>query len=225
MTNLNLKAIGGIIFMALMLGATLFLPAGTFRYYRAWACIGVFIASSTAITFYLMKNDKALLQRRVSAGPTGEKQTIQKVIQSVAQLVFWALFLLSAFDHRFKWSCVPLFVSILADILIAAGFYIVFLVFKENTFTSAIIEVDSDQKVISTGPYAIVRHPMYSGALLLLMAIPVALGSWWGMLAFIPCVAVIVWRLLDEEKFLAANLPGYIDYCSKVRSRLIPGVF
>jgi protein-S-isoprenylcysteine O-methyltransferase Ste14 len=120
---------------------------------------------------------------------------------------------------------VPLFVVAIGDILIITGFYIVFLVFKENTFTSAIIEVSEEQTIISTGPYAIVRHPMYIGALILLLGIPIALGSWWGLFAIVPISAVIVWRLIDEEKFLLENLPGYQQYQQKVRYRLLPFIW
>lgn len=225
MTSLTIKAFGGLVFLALVLGAALFFPGGTLHYWEAWVYIAVFTMASAAITVYLMKKDTALLQRRVNAGPTGEKQPVQKVIQSIAQIAFLSIFMVSAFDHRYRWSYVPLFAVIFGDILMAVGFYVVFLVFKENTFTSATIEVAAEQKVISTGPYALVRHLMYSGALLLLVATPLALGSWWGLLAFIPIALVILWRLLDEEKFLAANLPGYTKYCSKVHYRLIPGIF
>jgi protein-S-isoprenylcysteine O-methyltransferase Ste14 len=225
MTDLTKKAFGGLVALALIMALALFLPAGTLYYRRAWIYLAIFISASAAITIYLMKKDVGLLQRRINAGPVGEKQKIQKIIQSIAQVAFLAIFIVSAFDRRFRWSCVPVYAVVVADMLVAAGFCIVFRVFKENTFTSATIDVDAEQKVVSTGPYASVRHPMYSGALLLLLATPVALGSWWGMLTFIPIAAVIVWRLLDEEKFLAANLPGYTEYCAKVRWRLIPGLF
>jgi protein-S-isoprenylcysteine O-methyltransferase Ste14 len=225
MANLNQKAFGGLFFLVAILGLTLFLPAWTIRYWQAWVYLAIFFISAGGITFYLMRKDTALLQRRINAGPSGEKEKTQKVIQSIAQFAFLAIFLVSAFDHRFQWSRVPQGAIIAGDVLVAAGFFIVFLVFKENTYTSATIEVDADQKVISTGPYALVRHPMYSGALLMLIGTPVALDSWWGLPALIPIAAVIVWRLLDEEKFLSKNLPGYTEYCKTVRSRLIPGIF
>jgi protein-S-isoprenylcysteine O-methyltransferase Ste14 len=225
MNNLGKKAFSGLIFLVFVLGLALFFPAGTLNYWQAWAYIVIFVMSAGAITLYLMKNDTALLERRLTAGPTGEKEKTQKIIQSIAQLVFISFYLLSGFDHRYAWSNVPVPVVIAGDILVACGFYIVFLVFKENSFTSATIEVDDKQKVISTGPYRIVRHPMYSGALIMLVGTPMALGSWWALTAFILIAAVIVWRLLDEERFLSANLYGYTEYCSKVQSRLIPGIF
>jgi protein-S-isoprenylcysteine O-methyltransferase Ste14 len=129
---------------------------------------------------------------------------------------------LSALDHRFGWSSVPPYVSVIGDVLVAFALYFVFLVFKENTFASATIEIGDDQKVIMTGPYAIVRHPMYIGALVMLVGVPLALGSWWGLLAIIPMVLVLIARLLDEEKFLAKNLAGYAEYQGKVKRRLIP---
>ncbi len=125
-------------------------------------------------------------------------------------------------DHRFGWSHVPFFIVILGDILVVAGLYIYVLVLKENTFASATIEITTDQKVITTRPYSLIRHPMYSGALITLFGTPLALGSWWGLLLLIPFSLVLIIRLLDEEKFLSKNLPGYDEYRQKVRYRLIP---
>jgi protein-S-isoprenylcysteine O-methyltransferase Ste14 len=225
MANLNQKAIAGLVSLVVILGIALFLPAWTIYYWQAWVYIIIFFVSAGAITFYLMKKDTALLQRRINAGPVGEKEKAQKIIQTIAQFAFLAIFLVSAFDHRYQWSHVSLTAVIIGDFFVVTGFLIVFLVFKENTFTSATIEVDAAQKVISSGPYAIVRHPMYSGAFIMLLGTPVALDSWWGLITFIPMAAVILWRLLDEEKFLSVNLPGYTEYCRTVRSRLIPGIF
>lgn len=225
MNELNKKALRGLVFLLVILGLSLFLPAWSIYYWQAWVYLVLFFISTGAITLYLMKRDPALLQRRMSVGSAAEKEKSQKTIQFIAQLAFFAVFLVSAFDNRFLWSSVPIYAVISGDILLVAGMLIVFLVFKENTYSSAIIEVDKEQKVISTGPYALVRHPMYSGALLMLIGTPPALGSWLGLLAFIPIAAVIVWRLLDEERFLSKSLPGYTEYVAKVRSRLIPGIF
>jgi protein-S-isoprenylcysteine O-methyltransferase Ste14 len=169
-------------------------------------------------------HNRVSLEER-SEAPGAEKEKSQKRIQLLASAAFIAAFILASLDRRFSWSDVPLPQVIAGDILVALGFFIIFIVFKENTFTSAIIEVAKDQKVISTGPYAIVRHPMYSGALVMLLGTPLALGSWWGLLLFIAMMFIIIRRLLDEEKFLLKNLQGYSDYKKKVQCRLVPFVW
>jgi len=203
----------------------LFLPAGTLNYWQAWFFLIVFGVSVFAITVYFMVKDPKLLERRVQAVPTAEKETSQKIIQSIVGLAFISIFILSAFDHRFIWSIMPSFMPVAGNVLVVFGLLIVFFVFKENTFTSATIEIYSEQKVISTGPYSFVRHPMYSGTFIMLIGVPLSLGSWWGLLAVIPVILVFIWRLFGEEKLLSQNLPGYKEYCTKVRWRLIPGVF
>jgi protein-S-isoprenylcysteine O-methyltransferase Ste14 len=225
MNDLDTKASLGLAFLIAVMGLVLFVPAWTFWYWQAWIYLTIFSISVGAITVYLMRNDRALLARRTNAGPGAEKENTQKAIQSFAQVAFLAVFLVPSLDHRFMWSDVPIYAEIAGDVLVALGLYTVFRVFKENTFTSATIEVDKEQRLISSGPYALVRHPMYGGAFIMLIGTPVALGSWWGLLALIPIVAAIILRLFDEEKFLAKHLMGYTDYCTKVRWRLIPGVF
>jgi len=178
--------------------------------------------SSATITAYLWKRDPELLARRVEAGPVEEKEKTQKIIKVFASLLFISILIVPSLDHRFGWSNVPLYIVIIGDILVVLGFFLVFLVFKENTFAAATIEIATDQKIITTGPYSMVRHPMYSGALIMLFGTPLALGSWWGLLVFIPFTLIIILRLLDEEKFLSKNLTGYNEYCQKVRYRLIP---
>ncbi len=225
MQNLNLKAFGGLLFLELALAVALFWPAGTLAYWQAWVFLAVFGITVAAITYYLMLHDPKLLERRVEAGPAAEKQRSQQVIQSLAQVAFIIIFILPALDYRNHWSDVPLLVNLLGDALVALGLYWVFLVFKENTFTSATIAVGEGQKVIDTGPYAAMRHPMYSGALLMLLGVPLALGSWWGLLTLVPITVVIIVRLLDEEKFLDKNLAGYAEYRQKVKYRLIPFIW
>ena len=214
-----------MFFLAVILALALFLPVQSIHYWQAWVYLINFFVCTGAITVYLAKNDTALLARRINAGPGNEKQKTQKIIQSLAQFAFLAIFLVSAFDHRFGWSHVPVYGVIAGNILVITGFYFVFRVFKENTFTRGNIDVEKEQTVISTGPYAVVRHPMYSGAFILLIGTPMACGSWYGLPTVIPIIAVIIWRLLDEEKFLAKNLPAYTNYCSKIRFRLVPGIF
>lgn len=222
MKELDKQALGGLTSLFVILAAALFIPAWTLSYWQAWVFLGVFMTSALAVTIYLRQNDPQLLERRVKAGPAAEQEPIQKIIQVLASISFIALIVVPAIDHRLAWSAVPPRVVAAGDILIALGFFIVFLVFKANTYTSGIIEVAPDQTIITTGPYALVRHPMYIGAIIMLVGIPLALGSWWGLLAVVPITAVVIWRLLDEERFLAKNLPGYSDYRNKVRYRLVP---
>jgi protein-S-isoprenylcysteine O-methyltransferase Ste14 len=208
-----------------LLGILLLAPAWTLGYWQAWVYLFVFGASSALITAYLWKKDPQLLERRINGGPGAEREKSQKLIQLLASIAFIGAMILPSLDHRFSWSAVPLLAVVVGDVLTALGFFIVFRVFKENSFTAATIEVAPDQRVISTGPYAIVRHPMYSGALVMLVGTPLALGSWWGLLMFVLMVVAIAWRALDEERFLHKNLPGYAEYCQRVRYRLVPFVW
>jgi protein-S-isoprenylcysteine O-methyltransferase Ste14 len=225
MNNLARKTVLGLAQLIIGLGILLLAPAGSIDFWQAWAYLLVFSASAALITAYLWKKDPKLLERRMNAGPGAEKEKSQKLIQLLASIVFIGLIVLPAIDHRLSWSDVPLSVVIVGNILVALGFLIIFIVFKENSFSSATIEVAPDQKVISTGPYAIVRHPMYSGALVMLFGTPLALGSWWGLLMFNLITLIIALRLLDEEKFLSKRLSGYKAYCRKVRYRLVPFIW
>jgi protein-S-isoprenylcysteine O-methyltransferase Ste14 len=186
MVSLNTKAFGGLFFLLLVMAALLFLPAWTLDYWQAWAFLAVFGVSALAITLYLMKKDPKLLERRVHAGPTAEKEMSQKIIQSVTGLGFMAMLVLPALDHRFHWwPTVPFFAVVAGDVLVAIGFLIIFVVYKEDTFASATIEVYPDQRVVSSGLYALVRHPMYMGGFVFFVGAALSLGSWWGLLAFL----------------------------------------
>lgn len=225
MQEANRKAVVGIVRTFVLLIAVIFLPGWTFVYWQGWVCLFAFFVPAIAITLYVAKNDPALLERRVKAGAKAEKEKVQKIIQTIASVVFLADFGLSAIDHRFGWSYVPVYFSIFGDVLMVLGFLIVFEVFKANSYTSGIIEVAAGQKVISTGPYAVVRHPMYSGGLMMLIGIPIALGSWWGEINNLVMTGAVVVRLLKEEEFLAARLAGYSAYRENVRHRLVPMVW
>ena len=223
--SLALRTITGFVALAAVMAAALIAPAATLAYWQAWLYLAVFFTSVTVITLYLWHADPALLERRVAAGPLAEPDPSQRVIQSLAALAFIALFVIPGLDHRFGWSTVAAAASVLANVLVAIGFWIVFRVFRVNTFTAATIDVARDQAVISTGPYGVVRHPMYAGALLLVAATPIALGSWWGLIAFLALAAVIVLRLQAEEQFLMRNLSGYADYRRRIRWRLVPFIW
>jgi protein-S-isoprenylcysteine O-methyltransferase Ste14 len=225
MNPLNKKAFGSLLLLALAMAALLFIPAGTLDYWQAWTFLAVYFALSVALTLYLMKKDPKLLERRMRGGPTAEKEPAQKIIMTFASLGFIGLLVVPALDHRFGWSHMTPRLALAGDALVALGWLAIFFVFRENTFSAATIELASGQKVISTGPYALVRHPMYAGALVMLAGIPVALGSWWGLLIMVAIIPALLWRLFDEEKFLARNLPGYVEYQNRVRYRLIPRVW
>lgn len=225
MNKLNLKAFAGLLGLFIIMAAALFLPAWTFSYWQAWTFLAIFFLFSFAITLYLMKKDPKLLERRVHAGPTAEKETSQKIIQSISSFGFISLLVIPAFDHRFAWTVVPFWFVVAGDVLVALGFLIVSFVYKENTFTSATIEIYPGQKVITTGLYSIVRHPMYMGAVFLLFGIPLSLGSWLGLVGYIIIISSLIWRIFDEEKLLMKSLPDYIEYQNIVTYRLIPFVW
>jgi protein-S-isoprenylcysteine O-methyltransferase Ste14 len=170
MDILHKKAFGGLLFFVLVMAALLFIPAWTFDYWQAWTFMAVHFALSLPITLYLMKRDPKLLERRMRGGPTAEKEPTQKIIMVFTSLGFIGLIVSPALDHRFAWSHMTPYAALAGDVLVGIGWLAIFLVFKENTFASATIELAPDQKVISTGPYALVRHPMYAGALVMLAA-------------------------------------------------------
>ena len=219
------RAMAGFVFLFAVIACVFFGAAGTLRDGRAWLTLAVFFGCAGAITVWLWFRDQALLERRVKAGPGAEPDPIQNVVQGLAGLVFLATFAAPGLDRRLGWSSMPIAVSLVGDGMIAIGFLIVFLTFRENTFTAGTIEIAEGQRVIDSGPYAIVRHPMYAGALVMIAGIPLALGSWWGLIPAGLLLPVMVWRLMREEAFLAVNLAGYGDYRRRVRRRLAPLVW
>jgi protein-S-isoprenylcysteine O-methyltransferase Ste14 len=225
MTAVTRKAVAGFVFLFAALAAALFGPARSVEYWQAWVFLAVFATASALITVDLARRDPALLARRVQAGPAAEPMPRQKWIQGVASLAYLAVFVVAGFDHREGWSHVPVAAAIAGDALVALGMFVVFRVFRANSFTSAVVDVARDQPLVSTGPYAVVRHPMYAGALVMMAGVPIALGSWWGLVPAAAMVAVIVARLLDEEELLAARLPGYAEYRLRVTHRLVPRVW
>jgi protein-S-isoprenylcysteine O-methyltransferase Ste14 len=223
--SLTVKALLGFFFLAVAVSILLFVAAGTLDYWQGWLFLAVFMGASLLIMLYLAKHDPALLRRRLAGGPMLEKERQQKIIMVFVSIGFVGLLVVSALDHRFGWSSAPPAVVILGNVLVVIGFVAQFFAFRENTFAAATIEVAQDQRVISTGPYALVRHPQYAGAFFYLAGMPLALGSYWGLLLLVPTMAAIVWRLFDEERLLARRLPGYAEYQRAVRWRLLPGVF
>ena len=225
MRHLALRAWFALAALAVVMGLLLFIPAGTVSYWQAWVYLGIFFGASALTTAFLIRRDPALLERRMRGGPTAEKRPVERLIMGFTSIGFIALLVVPALDHRFQWSDVPVWVVLVGDVLVVVGFSFIFRVYRENTFTSATIEVGPGQTVISTGPYAIVRHPMYASALMYLVGTPLALGSYWGLIPLAATIPFLIWRLFDEETLLAEKLPGYIDYQNKVRYRLVPGIW
>ena len=215
---------GGLTLLASM-AVAYFWPAGTIHLSRPWVYLALFALSVVVITTDLAIRDPALLGRRLVGGPLAEPEPLQRVLQSIANVAFLLLYVVAGFDARFHWSSVSPTLAVVSDVVVLLGFAIVFLTFRANSFTSATIRVADDQQVVDRGPYALVRHPMYAGALLLLAGTPLALGSWWALLAVVPLAATIVARLLDEERYLARNLHGYSEYQQRVGHRLMPFVW
>jgi protein-S-isoprenylcysteine O-methyltransferase Ste14 len=214
----------GLVVIFVLMGFALMLAAGTFNYWQAWIFLGVGAASSVLLTLSMTKN-QTLLENRSTYGPAAEKRTIQKIIVLCTGIPAVATFIVPALDRRFGWSNVPSWLSLAGDLLILVSMWMVFCVFKANPFGSATVEIADDQEVISTGPYAIVRNPMYASAAVYFIGTSLALGSYWGLIAAVLTTFGLVWRLLDEERFLAENLPGYTEYCAKVHWHLVPGIF
>lgn len=219
------QALIGLFALAVVMWLVLFLPAWSLNYWQGWTYWAVFFSSVTAISIYFIKKDLTLIANRIKAGPTAEKMRSQQITQAFATVFFILLILIPPLDHHFQWSNVPTPLVLVSDVFVVLGLAIVFFVFRENSYTSAVIEVNKEQKVITTGPYKVVRHPMYSGAMLMLLFTPLALGSFWGLVAFFPMLAVISFRLLEEEKFLTKTLAGYCEYRQKTRYRLIPYIW
>jgi protein-S-isoprenylcysteine O-methyltransferase Ste14 len=225
MSNFYVKGIFANLIVLVVTMACIFLAAGTWNYWQGWVFIVVFEVVAQSYGIYFLINDRKLLERRMDIGPTAETVPAQKIISTLFLLGFFATIVFPAFDYRFNWSPVPAYVSVIGNALVVLSFVVFFFVMKANSYAAATIRVEEGQPVISTGPYAIVRHPMYSGCLVLLAGVPLALGSWWGVFLIIPFLPILAWRLLDEEKYLHKNLPGYTAYTQRVRYRLIPYVW
>jgi protein-S-isoprenylcysteine O-methyltransferase Ste14 len=225
MNPLHKQAIIQSIFGTIAFIVLIFWPAGTVNYWQGWLFFAVFAASTAGFGLYLALYDRPLLERRLKAGPQYEKEWSQKIIVSLVFVAFFALIFLPALDHRYGWSPVPPSVTVLANIIIVLSFLFIFWVIKVNSYAASNIRVEEDHKVVDSGPYAYVRHPMYAGAFWLLIGIPLALGAWWWTLLIIPFFPILLWRLLDEERILQRDLHGYAQYCERVRYRLFPYIW
>ena len=223
--KLILQAIASAAVGILCLGLALFVPAGTVDYWQGWAFIAVFTACSVVSGAYLAVRQPEALARRVKAGPTAETRPAQRIIISLMLVAVVATLVVGALDWRFGWSTVPVWLVVLGDFIVAAGLLGAQLVVVQNNWAGASITVEQDQPLVSTGLYAIVRHPMYAATLVMMAGTPLALGSLWGLAVVALTVPLLAARILDEEKALRAGLAGYLDYTQQVRFRLIPHVW
>jgi len=208
------------IFFALLL-----VPAGSLEFWQAWVYGLVFFITTTAIGIYFLRRDPRVIERRMRVGPTAEREPAQKIIMSLVLAGFALLLVVPGLDYRWHWSDVPVWLVLAADVFVVLGLLGTAIVVRQNSYAASTIKVEAGQPVVSTGLYAVVRHPMYSAALLVTAFTPLALGSTWALLIVILLIPLLAWRLLDEERFLARELPGYADYCRRVRYRLVPGIW
>jgi protein-S-isoprenylcysteine O-methyltransferase Ste14 len=212
--------VGSIVFGLLVFG-----PAGTFHYWQGWAFIAVFAAATLIPSAYLAVKNPDALRRRMQAGPGAETRPRQKFISAVAFASVGAMIAVSALDYRFGWSTVPAAVSVAGLVLVAAGLTVAMLVTIQNGYAAANIAVESGQQLSSTGWYGFVRHPMYFGNVILMIGVPLALGSYWGLLFVVVGLGVLALRIDDEENMLRQELAGYDQYTHQVHYRLVPGVW
>ena len=206
-------------------GSMLFLPAGTFNYWQAWVFLVVVAVPAWIPPIYLLRTNPVALQARMSGGPAAETRIAQKLIIAGLYLSLAAMVVVSALDHRFGWSPVPVTISLVGDVLVAVGLGVSAAVVIQNSYAAATVRVKEGQKVVSTGLYGLVRHPMYTGNVIMMIGIPLALGSYWGLVFVAPGVAVLAWRIRDEEQLLQKELEGYREYAQKVRYRLVPSMW
>jgi protein-S-isoprenylcysteine O-methyltransferase Ste14 len=214
-------SLSGLLFF----GVFLFWPAGTFNYWQAWVFIAIFTVVSSGPSIYWGLRKPEVLRRRMRSGPIAETRPAQKVATIGIFVMVAAVLVVSALDHRFGWSQVPVSVVVIGQILVALGLGLATMVVNQNSYAAATITVEADQPVISTGLYGIVRHPMYAFALIMMVGMPLALDSYWGLITMMPAVAVLAFRIVDEEKMLRQELAGYDEYTHKVHYRLVPGLW
>lgn len=215
------SSVFGIAFFAVLL----FIPAGTLNYWQAWVFIAVFMVATLVPSLYLAVRNPAALQRRMKVGPGAETRISEKLIISGIIAAVVAVLVVSALDHRFKWSQVPTALVVAGDVLVAVGLVAAQWVVIENSYAAATVTVESGQTLVTTGLYGIVRHPMYAGTLVMMLGTPLALGSFSALAAVVAAVPLLAARILDEESMLRQRLAGYPEYTHRVRYRLVPYVW
>ncbi len=220
--KLLLKALVKFLIGLVLVGALLFIPAGTFDYTNGWLFLGLLFLPMLFLGIALFRKAPALLEKRLNAK---EEENTQKGVVALSGIMFIGGFVVAGLDFRFGWSYVPTPVIIVAAVILLASYALYAEVMRENAYLSRTIEVQENQTVVDTGLYGIVRHPMYAATVFLFLSIPVVLGSWWSLLCFAPYVAVIALRICNEEKVLETGLDGYTEYKMRVKYRLLPFIW
>ncbi|KAA8966015.1 isoprenylcysteine carboxylmethyltransferase family protein [Mycobacterium sp.] len=208
-----------------MFGVAVFLPAWTLAYWQAWVLLAVVIVLARIPGIYLLYTNPVALQRRTRGGPRAETRMVQKLVMGGLWFSLAAMLVVSALDHRFGWSKVPTALCLVGDVLVAVGLVLVMLVVVQNSYAGATVRVESDQKLVATGLYSLVRHPMYTGNVITMVGIPLALGSYWGLVFVVSGLTVLALRIRDEEELLEDELDGYREYRRTVRYRLLPRIW
>jgi protein-S-isoprenylcysteine O-methyltransferase Ste14 len=196
-----------------------FLPAGTLKFWQAWIYLATFSGITIFMVMYFVKKSPELLIRR------SDHREEKNVSTPSFLKLFLVMYLIPGLDFRYNWSNVPSWLVIAANVIVCSGYVFIIFVFNENSYASSVIKLENEQRVITTGPYAVVRHPMYTGMLLMTLFTPLALGSYW---AFLPCTLFIPWlylRIKNEEKTLLNGLAGYREYCERIKYRLVPFIW
>jgi protein-S-isoprenylcysteine O-methyltransferase Ste14 len=217
--QLTTTALARFVPGVLIISALLFIPAGSMRFWNAWLLIGVLFIPMLFVIFYLVIKDPELLYKRLN---TKEKEKTQKIVVLITSLIILSGLILSGLDFRFQWSGVPLFLEISAAFIVLSGYIMFFVVIRQNSYASRVVEVQEKQKVIDTGLYGIVRHPMYSAAILIFMFMPLLLGSFYALLPLLMFPIQMNIRIKNEEDILVKGLDGYPEYKKKVRYKIIP---
>ncbi len=212
------KGVGGLAVMGLLL----FLPAGSWGYWQAWLFLGLLFVPMTCVATWLLVREPELLEKRLSSR---EQEKEQRHVVALSALMFVAGFLLAGFDQRYGWSEMPVWVVAVAAVVMLCGYGLYAEVMRENAYLSRTVEVQENQRVISTGLYGVVRHPMYAATLVLYLSMPIVLGSWVALVPFLSYPFIIARRIRNEEQVLERGLEGYTEYKQHVRYRLIPFIW
>jgi protein-S-isoprenylcysteine O-methyltransferase Ste14 len=218
----------GMLTLALLFGVPIFGGAGTFDWPQGWICLLLQVLGATALTLVLLRRDPALLAERLKPLSQADQPAWDRILMRIIMAVLLVWLALTAADaRRFQWSHVPLWGQVTGAVLQVIGYWIVERTMRENTFLAPVVKLQQERghRVVSTGPYAMVRHPMYAGGALMFVGFPLLLGSWWGQLGTLAMILLLAVRISREEQVLRQGLPGYDAYAARVRYRLVPGLW